>query len=278
MCKPFSIQISHSILVLSMYVIKRSGEREPFDQEKTRQAIMRSGLSADQTEDILEQLQGHLYDGITTEEIYGRVRTLLGANTKARYGLKKAILNLGPEGHNFETFIGMLFKEMGYKVKIREMAQGRCVQHELDVLADNGKSRYMIECKFHNSLGIKCSIQTALYTYGRFLDLQAELGLEAPWLVTNTRFSSDVVRYGECVGMGLLGWRFPEEAGLEVLVERSRSYPITILDMRRGDLRTLLDKDMIMVRDILRQQDLVRSLLSEQRADQLIAQAKQLMG
>lgn len=261
-----------------MFVIKRSGERESFDPEKTRQAIMRSGLPADETEDVLERLQGQLYDGITTEEIYRRVRTLLGDKTKVRYGLKKAILNLGPEGHNFETFIGMLFKEMGYKVKVREIVQGRCVQHELDVLADNGTTRCMVECKFHNSLDFKCSIQTALYTYGRYLDLQAKLGLDAPWLVTNTRFTSDVMRYGECVGMVLMGWRTPEGAGLESLVERHRLYPITILEMRRGDLRTLLENNLILVRDVLRQKELVHSLLSEQSADHLIAQAELFMG
>jgi hypothetical protein len=261
-----------------MYVIKRSGEREPFDPEKTRLAIMRSGLSVDEADVVLERLQGQLYDGISTEEIYRRVRTLLASNTKVRYGLKKAIMNLGPEGHYFETFVGALFKDMGFKVKVREIAQGRCVQHELDVLADNGKLRYMVECKFHNSLGIKCSIQTALYTYGRFLDLQTELGLEAPWLVTNTRFSSEVVRYGECVCMGLLGWRFPEDEGLETLVERFRLYPVTILDLRRGDMRTLLENDIILVKDILQRQESVCSLLSKQSADQLVAQAELLMG
>jgi hypothetical protein len=259
-----------------MYVIKRSGEREEFDPDKTRLAIMRSGVSAGEADDILDRLLGQLYDGITTEEVYRRVRALLAADTKTRFGLKKAIMNLGPEGHHFESFIGLLFQEMGHKVKVREVAQGRCVQHELDVLAENAEHRYMVECKFHNSLGIKCTIQTALYTYGRFLDLQERLKLSKPWLVTNTRFSSEVVQYGECVGMGLLGWRYPEGEGLEILVERHRLYPVTILELRRAEIRTLLDNDFILVKDVLCQQERVLSLLPRQNGERLIAQAKGL--
>ena len=259
-----------------MYVIKRSGERQEFDPEKTRLAIMRSGVSSDEADDVLDRLEGQLYDGITTEEVYRRVRGLLVSDSKTRFGLKKAIMNLGPEGHHFESFIGLLFKEMGYKVKLREVVQGRCVQHELDVLAENAEHRYMVECKFHNSLGIKCTIQNALYTYGRFLDVQERLKLSKPWLVTNTRFSSEVVHYGECIGMGLLGWRYPEEAGLELLVERHRLYPVTILELRRGDIRTLLDNDIVLVKDLLSQQERVLSLLPRQNAERLIAQAKSL--
>ena len=97
-----------------------------------------------------------------------------------------------------------------------------------------------------------------------------------PWLVTNTRFSSDVVHYGECVGMGLLGWRYPEEAGLELLVERHRLYPVTILELRRGDIRTLLDNNIVLVKDVLCQQERVLSLLPRQSGERLIAQAKSL--
>jgi hypothetical protein len=134
----------------------------------------------------------------------------------------------------------------------------------------------MVECKFHNSLGIKCTIQNALYTYGRYLDVQEKQKLSKPWLITNTRFSSEVVHYGECVGMGLLGWRYPEEAGLETLVERYRLYPVTILELRRGDIRTLLENNIVLVKDLLCQQEKVLNLLPRQNAERLIAQAEGL--
>ena len=134
---------------------------------------MRAGSSAEEAQGILVKLEAKLYDGITTEEIYRRVRALLNERSAIRFGLKKAILALGPEGRNFETLICHLFQAMGYEAKVRQTVQGRCITHEIDVIMEKDGKRYMAECKFHNSLSLKCAVQTALYTYGRFLDVDA---------------------------------------------------------------------------------------------------------
>lgn len=244
-----------------MQVVKRSGETEEFDPNKTRASLMRAGVPSNEVDKIIEQLRPRLYEGMSTEEIYRRIDRLLDEKKRIRFGLKKAIMDLGPEGYLFEDFIARLFKEMGYEVRVRQIVPGQCVQHEIDVLIKKGPLQHMVECKFHNSQGIKCSIQTALYTYGRFLDIAHLQGLESPWLVTNTRFSSDVVRYADCMNMHLLGWKYPEEDGLETLVERYRLYPITVLDARRSDLRTLMQHDLVLARDILNQKEKVRRLL-----------------
>jgi hypothetical protein len=44
----------------------------------------------------------------------------------------------------------------------------------------------MVECKFHNYLGIKCNIQIALYVYGPFLDLRDSERIDRPIIATNT--------------------------------------------------------------------------------------------
>ncbi|HEY3419543.1 MAG TPA: ATP cone domain-containing protein [Methanomassiliicoccales archaeon] len=244
-----------------MKVTKRSGQIEEFDRSKTKVAVLRAGASSDEAEDIIDRLLPRLYDGITTEEVYRHIRTMLNARTAARFGLKKAILALGPDGRNFETLIFRLFQAMGYEARVRETIQGRCVTHEIDVMMEKDHQRFMVECKFHNSLSLKCSIQTALYTYGRFLDVDGSSDLQCPFLVTNTRFSSDVVKYADCVCMKLIGWRQPEKGGLEELIERYHLFPVTMLDLKRSEIRTLLEKDMVLVRDILdKREDVVRSL------------------
>jgi hypothetical protein len=175
--------------------------------------------------------------------------------------VKKAILALGPDGRNFETFVYRLFQAMGYQAKVRETVQGKCITHEIDVTLEKDRKRFMVECKFHNSLAMKCTIQTALYTYGRFLDVDAAYDLECPYLVTNTRFSSEVVKYADCISMKLIGWRYPEQGGLEDLIERYRLYPITMLDLRKSEIRTLLGSDVVLVTDMLeRRDDVIRSL------------------
>ena len=242
-------------------VTKRSGETEEFDRAKTKVAVIRAGASSEEADDIIDRLMPRLYDGITTEEVYRHVRAMLTARTAVRFGLKKAILALGPDGRNFETLVFRLFQAMGFQAKVRETVQGKCITHEIDITLEKENVRYMVECKFHNSLSIKCAIQTALYTYGRFLDVDAAFDLQCPYLVTNTRFTSEVVKYSECVCIRLLGWRQPEQGGLEELLERYRLYPVTILDLKRTDIRTLLEKDMVLVKDILeRRDDVIRML------------------
>jgi hypothetical protein len=242
-------------------VTKRSGEIEEFDRSKTKAAIMRSGTSVEEADEIIGRLEPKLYDRISTEEIYRQIRAMLNVRSATRYGLKKAILALGPDGRNFETLVFRLFQAMGYDAKVRMLVQGKCLSHEIDVTLEKDQKRYMVECKFHNSLAMKCSIQTALYTYGRFLDVDAAFDLQFPYLVTNTRFTSEVNKYADCISMRLIGWNYPEHGSLEELIERYRLYPVTILDLKRSDVRMLLEKDMVLVSDILdRRDEVIRSL------------------
>jgi hypothetical protein len=260
-----------------MKVVKRSGEREEFDRRKTIVAVTRAGVSEEEAEGIVRRLESELYEGITTEEIYRRVHEMLQGRKAARYSMKKAFLKLGPEGENFEIYVAHLFQMMGFETETRLTLNGKCISHEVDVLMRKAGEKVMVECKFHNSLGIRSNIQCALYVYSRFLDLKDNHYLDRPMLVTNTRFSSDAERYASCVGMDLLGWRTPEGGGLEILATEHRLYPITILDIRRNDQSTLLANRFVVVNDILDRIDDLRSLLSKESARSLESQARELL-
>jgi hypothetical protein len=260
-----------------MQVIKRSGEQEEFNPWKTVSAMVRSGVPQDEAEGVLRALEPQLYDGITTEEIYRRVHQMLKGRKAARYSLKKAILRLGPEGENFESYIARLFQTEGYETKTRQFLNGKCIKHEVDVLMTRGQERVMVECKFHNYLGIKCTIQIALYVYARFLDLKESETLDRPMLVTNTRFSLDALRYASCIGMELLGWNSPERGGIESLAEQHRLFPVTILEMRHNDLETLMAHHFIVVDDILARPKEVNLLLSRESAENILSQAKEVL-
>lgn len=260
-----------------MQIIKRSGEREEFDRRKTIAAVVRAGVPKEEAEGIVQRLESQLYEGITTEEIYRRVHQMLQGRKAARYSLKKGLLRLGPEGENFEHYVAHLFQAEGYETQNRLMLEGRCTTHEVDVLMSKGQERVMVECKFHNSLGTRSNIQCALYVYARFLDLRDGERLDRPMLVTNTRFSFDALRYAQCVGMGLLGWNHPEDAGIETLATRHRIYPITILEMRRSDQATLLAHRFIVVDDVLRRSKDLRTLLTKESAEDIESQARELL-
>jgi len=263
---------------MDMRVVKRSGEMEEFDPSKAIASILKVGTSPEEAEAILEAVRPFLYDGMTTEELYRRIRAHLPSPKAQQYSLKKAILLLGPDGHTFETFVGRLFQDTGYEVLVRQILVGKCISHEVDVVAVKDGRKAIVECKFHNSLGTKSSVQEALYTWGRFLDLEGYDGLAAPWLVTNTKFSSDVVRYAKCVGMNLIGWEYPEDGGLERIIDRTRAYPVTVLNLRRSEQRTLLSHGLVLCRDILERRGELPMLFPREVVERIVRKAEEFQG
>lgn len=241
-----------------IWVTKASGEKELFSPQKVRDALRRTGLSSKEADEAIKSLRGKLYDGITTRRIYATVYGIVDGmrpEVSHRYNLKRALQQIGPAGYSFEDFTARLLSLEGYRTKVRQLLQGKCVSHEIDVTAEkNGK--YMIECKFYNKPGYKCRIQTALYVHARYLDLLegAKKGLcmkfTKPWLVTNTKFSVDVLKYAQCMDMPLLGWRYPLRYGLEAMIDKRKCYPITVLKMRRDILGRLLGKNIVTVFDV----------------------------
>ncbi len=260
-------------MTIAMRVVKRSGEMEDFDPCKAIRAIMRTGMSREEAQEVLDRIKPTFYDGMSTEELYRLIRSKLPSCKATQFSLKKAIMLLGPDGHAFETLVGRVFRELGYTVEMRQILQGHCATHEVDLVVCRNGVKGAVECKFHNTLGIKTSIKDALYTYGRFLDLKDINGIAVPWLVTNTKFSSDVVHYAKCVGMRTICWKCTEEKGLEKLVERVNIYPVTILDIKRWEQRMLLDHEFIICRDILDRKAEMLSLFPKETGEMIVRKA-----
>ena len=103
---------------MNMEIIKASGEREAFNKEKVRRSLQRAGARPDLAKDIAGQIERRVRDGMTTQEIYRLAFSLLRHTRKplaARYSLKKAIFQLGPEGYPFERFNNN-FIEINFKL------------------------------------------------------------------------------------------------------------------------------------------------------------------
>jgi len=210
-------------------VIKATGEIEPFSESKVISSLMRAGADRVLAQKILTRIRPSLYPNIPTFEIYSAVMRILKKEQKPvadRYNLKKAIMDLGPTGYPFEKFIGQLFTARGYQTQTRQIIQGKCVSHEVDVVAEKPGQRLVIECKFHNRPGTKTEIKDALYTQARFEDIAAAApGKYAQiWLVTNTQLTSQAIAYGRCKNMGLLAWRYPAGESIEKLIDRFNLY------------------------------------------------------
>ena len=160
-------------------IIKASGEQEPFDESKLVKSLAKTGLSVDVASQTVDYLKRHLRTGITTKDIHEHVSSYLKENAPVNnyynYGLKRAIMDLGPSGHPFETIVSDVLTVYGYKTEVGVIVLGKCVTHEIDVVAKKDNKQFFIECKFHNSPGIKTDVQVALYTYARYLDIKSAM-------------------------------------------------------------------------------------------------------
>jgi len=273
-------------------VKKASGDLEPFSEEKVVRSLERTGINKVIIDRTLTHIKKELYDGISTQKIYSHIFELLRKEKpiySARYSLKRAIMELGPTGYPFEKFIGALLKHNGYQVETGVNISGRCVTHEIDVIAQKENKHFMIECKFHNQQGIRSDVKVALYVKARFDDVEAvweeksghQTKFHQAWLVTNTKFSSDAIQYGECMGMRLIGWSYPPSGSLQDLIEKSGLHPITYLtSLSRGQKEILLSSDIVLCQDILSaDQTFLSSLsLSSEQRIKLFEEIKEVCG
>jgi Holliday junction resolvase-like predicted endonuclease len=165
-----------------------------------------------------------------------------------RYALKRAMSELGPSGYPFENLVAAMFAAEGFEVKVDAVVSGKCVAHEIDVIAKKNDRQFVIECKYHNQPGIRSDVKVALYVWARFLDLTK---FDEAWLVTNTKFTNDAARYAECVGMRVVGWNYPTGDSLEKRIDRLGLHPLTCLtSLSRGHKQQLLGKGLALARDL----------------------------
>ena len=248
----------------SLKIIKHSGESVPFSEQKLRHSLKRSGANPDLVNSILDKVKEELYDGITTRELYNRAYSILKKNkplTASRYKLKKAIYELGPTGFPFEKFIHEILHYSGYKTEVGKILSGRCVDHEIDVLAEKDDRFVVVECKFHGEQGRNCNVKIPLYINSRFEDIKAspDNGYsktkqpDEAWVVTNTRFTKDARTYGKCAGLYLLSWDYPKKDSLKDRIDRLGLYPITVSTLlSTREKQFLLSRDVVLCRQLMK--------------------------
>ncbi|MCX8163154.1 MAG: ATP cone domain-containing protein [Candidatus Micrarchaeota archaeon] len=265
---------------MQILVKKSDGTLEPLDFNKIRTALRRAGASYPLIEEVIDNIQQEIKPNISTKQIYKlafEALDKLEPESAARFGLKNALIKMGPDGYPFETFIAALLKGRNYQTQTRIILAGKCITHEIDVFAtrqeENKTRKIIIECKFHNAPHIKCSIQSALYTWARYLDIkEVNPDIDNCWLVTNTKFSGDVIQYADCVGLKLLGWSFPKHESIQQRIEENKLYPITLIKgLKREEFVKLHNNQIILLKELVNTptQKLLTIGLKEKRIEKL---------
>lgn len=268
------------------YVVKFNGEEEPFLSEKVYQSALRVGASKQLAEDISRKIEKQVYPGIKTSEIFKQVKEALNQeipHSALRFNLKKAIRKLGPTGFPFEKYIGEILSSQGYQIKLNQTIPGFCSEYEIDFIAQRDSFVYIGECKYRNLFDGRVHSKDALANYARFLDISQGNFFKSnelkSLLVTNTKFTSRALTYSQCVGVELLGWRYPRNKGLEYLIENQKLYPITVLPSLNKYLAEVFSANGIMlVKDILDKNRIIKlTNLPEKKLNLLFKQAQLLL-
>lgn len=246
-------------------VIKATGEKEPFSEEKINLSIKRAGVPDSLHGQVLAHVKSKLYEDIPTSEIYNHILEFLGKSehpfSKSLYSLKKAIMDLGPTGYPFEDFVSEILETKGYKTEVRQILQGKCVTHEIDVVMEKDGVKSMVEAKFHNGSGIKSDVQVTLYTKARFDDIKEKNNLSYAFVVTNTKVTTEALTYALCVEMKVISWNYPEGESLRDLIEKSRLLPITVLNsLSSSQKQQLLNEDTVLCKNICQNPRLLDTL------------------
>jgi hypothetical protein len=259
-------------------IVKSSGEKALFSTDKLRASLNKTKADKAIIDEIIDKVRNKLYQGISTKEIYNSAFDLLKKKESyyaSRYKLKKAIYELGPTGFPFERFIGALLQNSGYQTEINKILQGHCVTHETTV----------IECKFHGEKDFKCNVKIPLYINSRYQDIKQHWitskknsTLAKGWLVTNTRFTEDALKYGNCCGLYLMSWDYPQNDGLKDLIDRLGLYPITVSTLLSNkEKQFLLSRNVVLCRTLLKDKFYLDHLgISELRKKNILTEIEHL--
>jgi len=271
---------------VSFYVIKSTGKKELFSIKKFRRSLRKAGASQKLITEIVKALEKKP-EMRSTKEIYEFALSFLHKKDRpiaARYNLKKALMDLGPAGYSFETFIAELFRAQGYIIDREKVVPGACIDHEVDVSAHKDKKHYMIECKFHNRRGLKSDVKVTLYIQARFDDIKKawkkrnhhDHKIHGAWVVTNTSFTSLAIKYAECVGIQLLDWKYPEKTNLPDTIHKFGLHPITALTtLNKRQQKECIKAGFVLCRQARQHKELLKRFkFSDYQIKKLIQEAE----
>lgn len=241
---------------------KSTGEMVFFSEDKLCSSIARAGASKSQAEKICRAVNQKVHPGMTTSFIFrDTLRHLVreDVDIAVKYSIKRGINALGPDGFLFEKFLEALLRQDGYHTKRNQMMKGKCVTHEVDILAWKDNNYYIIEAKYRNDPTSRTHIDQVMYADARMKDIASnpqnnENGTKHfhTWVMTNTVFTDQSQKFAECSDLRLTGWNYPNKDSLQKMIERTKAYPITVLPSLSQDARQkLMAQGLVLAQDIL---------------------------
>ncbi len=266
-------------------VIKADGSKQPFEKYKVVRTCLRMKVDRDAAEGIANSIEKKLYEGIATKQILKMIFSYISVykpQMKHQIDLREAVCLLRPKP-DFEHFVGMLLKAEGYEVKTNKIVAGRCVEHEIDAIANKRNEALYVEAKHHYKPHSYTGLDVFLETQATFEDLiEGKNNFSKAVVITNAKLSEHAKRYAECKNISAIGWRYPNENGLESMIEKNRLYPVTLLKGLDVNMQArLADKGIILLSQLAEynaEKLNKMAKIGKSKANQILRKAHEILG
>ncbi len=248
-------------------IIKSDGNKEDFDWQKFHHSLLKSQIKPTTIDQLRQLMEPHLYNEIPTKEIYVLTKEFLHRLGEKKgfylYQLREAIANL--DSIAFEKYIAQLLTEWKYTTLWNILVGGRCIEHQVDVVAKKGGKQLMVECKHHHNYHRDSGLGKIMELYARLQDVNQLEGpitysteepvermhFDQAWLITNTKLSYHAIQYADCKNIILTGWRFGHFLSLEHLSQDVNLYPLTLIGLSTQESAELVPFNFVTTKDIL---------------------------
>ena len=270
-------------------VKKADGRLEPYDRAKVLRTALHLGLEHSDAEDLADEVSKRVYDGIPTSRILSMIHELareIKPELKHIGDLREAISVMRSKP-DFEEYIRLVLRAIGYLVEPGRVLDGRCVSHEIDGIAFKGDEILVVEVKHHQNPHTYTGLDTVLQLWAALEDLKEgyRLGFHhyaftSAILACNTKISAHAERYARCKGIKYMGWRYPRAFALGDIVASHKLHPITIVRTLSGaQIARLGERGIVTVKQLaeLDENELMEIIGSEREfAEKIINIAKNM--
>jgi Holliday junction resolvase-like predicted endonuclease len=243
-----------------MHVKKFDGSKQQFDKNRIVRTCLRNGASEETATKIANRVEKDAYDGMRTKEILNFVWEYLQEHhpeSQMRVDLRLA-LSLLRSKPDFEKYASLILNDLGYSVQSNIVLRGRCIEHEIDAIAQKESRTIYVEVKHHNRAHTYTPLEVTMKVWATLQDLIAgrklgyhNIDFTNALIICNTKFTDHARVYADCVGIDHIGWKSPSSNGLEDIIERRGLYPVTVLKEDRGLLRLLVGNGVLLLRQLI---------------------------
>ena len=151
-------------------------------------------------------------------------------------------------------FVRIVLAHNGFEVSPNKLLKGKCVEHEVDALAKKDGKTCFVEAKHHFSYHALTGLDESRIARAVLEDVtegftlgKTNTKIDGAMIVTNTKFSKQAKRYGECREILQIGWNSPENHGLQTMIDKQMLYPLSCLKGLKVENRNRLVKSGIVL-------------------------------